>query len=148
MNFALDLVAAVGFLVLSAAFFLAPRIGGFGAAAGAALATAAVVLRRIVLADGASIWEAAVVGAGLCLYGLGLSMVRLMLLRSVSLSLLLRKAEHRNDADATEAFVARLLEAQRYGLVSMDGDHYRLTTAGRCLAGAALALYTLTGNRS
>lgn len=136
----LDLAAVGGLVVLGAAFAL----GRFGellfVALGAAVVVGAVVVAAAAQAPAA---DKVVLVAGLAAWFFGLGVVRVMAHRSVSLRLLARTAAGR-DEDCGEEIRGRLIDIDRYGLVSRRNGAYGLSAAGRLLAALLAVLYRVS----
>jgi hypothetical protein len=80
--------------------------------------------------------------AGLLLYWLGLTIVRIMLLRSVSLRMLSGYAEG-TSSSASEGIVSRLQDAKKFGLFVLQGDRYKLTSFGRLIGLIVAVSYSI-----
>ena len=88
-----------------------------------------------------SIGEWIVVTVGLILYWFGLTIVRIMLTRSVSLHMLANHAKGRETKTAGEGIADRLKDVRQFGLVSKTNDGYRLTAFGSLIAGIVAFSY-------
>jgi len=85
--------------------------------------------------------ERLVILPGLALSSLGLLMVRIVLMRSVSLRLLSAYVEGQADVRVGAAIARRVEEAKHYRLVTRRDDAYALTAFGRLVARAMELLY-------
>ncbi len=88
-----------------------------------------------------SIGEWIIATVGLILYWFGLTIVRIMLTRSVSLHMLANYALGRETKTASQGIADRLQDARQFGLVSSTQDGYKLTAFGSFIAGIVAFCY-------
>jgi hypothetical protein len=84
--------------------------------------------------DADSLGEWIVFTAGLILYWFGLTTVRIMLTRSVSLNMLAGYSRGELSVTASEGIVTRLKDASIFGLTTTSDDRCRLTPFGKSIA--------------
>jgi hypothetical protein len=94
---------------------------------------------RNLIAGSIGEWTLTVVG--LLLYWLGLTIVRVMLTRSVSLRMLADHAVSQTTETVSEEIAGRLKDARYFGLVSMTDEGHRLTAFGSFIAGIVVLCY-------
>jgi hypothetical protein len=82
---------------------------------------------------------------GLAFYWFGLSIIRIMLSRSVSLNMLASFKKGFSGATAEEDVAGRLKDAQHYHLVSHPDKTYKLTWFGRIFASLTAIAYHIFG---
>jgi len=80
---------------------------------------------------GIDLWIAT---AGLVLYGFGLSIVRVMLARSVSLRMLRRISQKESEVTIRDEIAGRLRDAHRHHLIRERDNPCELTPFGRLIA--------------
>jgi len=81
-----------------------------------------------------SLAEWTVYTIGLVLYWFGLTIVRIMLTRSVSLNMLNTFSGGEVSASPSEGIATRLQDAQNFGLISLSNEQCRLTPFGKLIA--------------
>ena len=84
--------------------------------------------------DTDSLGEWIVFTGGLILYWFGLTIVRIMLTRSVSLNMLAAYSRGELAVTASEGIVTRLKDASTFGLTTTSDDQCRLTPFGKSIA--------------
>jgi hypothetical protein len=84
--------------------------------------------------DTDSLGEWIVFTSGLILYWFGLTIVRIMLTRSVSLNMLAGYSRGELSATASEGIATRLKDMSHFGLISIPEDQCRLTPFGKSIA--------------
>jgi hypothetical protein len=84
--------------------------------------------------DTDSLGEWIVFTTGLILYWFGLTIVRIMLTRSVSLNMLAAFSRGELSVTASEGIGSRLKDASVFGLIASSDDRCRLTPFGKSIA--------------
>jgi hypothetical protein len=132
----------VSWLAVAASFYAFKRAFWFSAA------SVVVIFAFVVASAGRQGMEApdrAAIAVGLTAWWLGLLLVRTMITRSISLTLLIAFANHAN-GDIQESVARRLDEAAKYGLAVFDGRQYTLARLGRIVTACARVAYLATGS--
>jgi len=136
-------LAALGsasWLAIVASFYACKRVVWFSAAS-------AVVIFAFVVASagrqGIDLPDRMAIAVGLTAWWLGLLLVRAMIARSVSLTMLIAFANH-SSGDIQESVARRLDEAAKYGLAVFDGRRYTLARLGRIVTVCARVAYWAT----
>src|SRR5262249_49347044 len=81
---------------------------------------------------------------GLILFWFGLFVVRIILRRSVSLSLLSRKGKSTGNQSVSAEIATRLKDLRTYGMVNESSDEkFELKGFGKFMAGLVFLLYTI-----
>jgi hypothetical protein len=88
-----------------------------------------------------SIGEWSLIAIGLVLYWLGLTIVRIMLTRSVSLRMLSGHAVNQTTDTTSEEIAGRLKDARHFNLVFVSNEGYRLTVLDSFVAGIVVLCY-------
>ena len=138
----LDISGLIGFLFLSVVFFITARNAILYHVLSALILIAFVVLTESFL-DMQRMGTWVVMTTGLILYWFGLAVVRIMLVRSVSLRMLSSYAQGTKFTMATEGISTRLEDAKHFGLVVLRDHAYALTPFGRLIAGMVAFCYGL-----
>lgn len=137
---AIDGYGAVALVVLAAVFWFIRTIKAYVAVGGlVVVGFAAVTFGSVDWAD-ASNWLVMTGGLGLCVFGL--LIVRVMLIRSVSLNLLGSINGQRKESFG-EDIGARLGDMRKFGLITTSGENSSLTGFGRFVAGVVALFYAL-----
>jgi len=135
---ALQVSGAIAFITLSVAFYLCRRMFVFNIICAAVIAGFVFYLDRLHLPFS---WEFSVLLLGLLLCWFGLLIVRVMLMRSVSLHLLLSYFQGRPAETIQEEVSGRFKDALFFRLVRQDGSLFRLTLFGRFIATIVALFY-------
>ncbi|MCI0412536.1 hypothetical protein L0222_07005 [bacterium] len=88
-----------------------------------------------------SIEEWTLTTVGLLFYWFGLTIVRIMLKRSVSLQMLANYAVNHQTETASKEIASRLKDARQFGLISVTNDGYQLTAFGSFVAALVVVSY-------
>ena len=137
---AIDGYGAVALLVLAMVFWFIRTIPAYLAAGGVVVALFAAVTFSSVSWAEASNWLVMTAGLGLCVFGL--LIVRVMLIRSVSLNLLGSIHGQRKESFG-EDIGARLGDMRKFGLIETQGESNSLTGFGRFVAGVIALFYAI-----
>lgn len=137
---AIDGYGAVALLVLAMVFWFIRTIPAYLAAGGVVVALFAAVTFSSVSWAEASNWLVMTAGLGLCVFGL--LIVRVMLIRSVSLNLLGSIHGQRKESFG-EDIGARLGDMRKFGLIETQGENNSLTGFGRFVAGVIALFYAI-----
>jgi hypothetical protein len=135
------MIAVACWVAILIAFCVLRRVALFAMAALVVLAAFVYISATASEPDSSATLAASL---GLAAWSLGLSLVRAMLARSVSLKLLIASATG-TAADFDESIASRLDDAVRYRLASSDGRRFELAPLGRLVSLAARAAYRATG---
>jgi len=134
-----DLYALAGAGVITAGFAVARF-----AEMAFVLPSLAVIAIAAILTLQAPLAEAVLLVGGLSLYFVGLSIVRVMLHRSVSLRMLETYERGGAGDGGCEDIRGRLADSERYRLAAKRGESYELTAFGRAVADTVAMLYRVT----
>ena len=129
---AVDLVGVGTALSLALGFLVIRRVSLYSAYAAVVVACGLWLLT--VFPERSSRAEGLFLALGLMLNGFGLSMVRVMLKRSVSLAILARCGSGFPERFQDDAYLSRADELKKYHLATTEGALYRLTPFGRAVA--------------
>jgi len=137
---AIDGYGALALLVIAMVFWFIRTIPAYLAAGGAIVALfAAVTFSSLTWAE-ASNWVVMTCGLGLSVFGL--LIVRVMLIRSVSLNLLGSMHGDRKESFG-EDIGARLDDMRKFGLIQTTGSDNSLTGFGRFVGGVIALFYAV-----
>jgi hypothetical protein len=137
----LEIIAISFFLILTAIFYLIrKRMILYHVLCASAFVTFIFMTSHYATA---SLSERILLICGLGFYWFGLTVVRIMLNRSVSLNLLANLRNGLSDNTVKEDIAGRLRDAQHYRLVTMVSNTYRLTWFGWIFASLITIAYYL-----